>query len=130
MMNEMTSKDKTLCKIKEMSVALLIVHDVSELFVCVESALNECEEMFVIVIIIVWVINSLNELIVVCVDDERYSKSEMFDDDEMERMLKSCDGESVMRTEMEEKKHVVDSDEWFVGLESLSFVEPDANLCS
>ena len=127
MMNEMTSKDKTLCKIKEMSIALLIVHDVLELFICVECALNECEQMFVIVK--VWVIDSLNELIVVCVEDERCSKSEMFDDDEMESMMKSCDGESVMWMEMEEKRHVVDGGEWFVGMESHSFVDPNASLC-
>ena len=129
MMNEMTSKDKTLCKIKELSIAFLIVHDVSELLICVECALNECEELFV-VIMMVWTIDSLNELIVVCVEDERCSKSEMFDDDEMESMMKSCDGESVMRMEMEEKRHVVDGGEWFVRIESHSFVEPNTNLCS
>ena len=126
--DEMTSKDKTLCKIKELSIALLIVHDVSELFICVECALNECEQMFVLVI--VWVIDALNELIVVCVEDERCSKSEMLGDDEMESMIKSFDGESVMRLEMEAKRHVVDRGEWFVRMESHSFVEPYASLCS
>ena len=126
---QMTSKDKTLCKIKEMSIALLGVHDVSELFIGVECALNECEWSFVVVIIIMWMIDSLHELIVACVEDERCSKSEMFDDDEMKSMMKSCDGESVMRTEMEEKRHVVDGGKRFVRMESHSFVEPDTSLC-
>ena len=64
---KMTSKDKTLCKIEEMSIALLIVHDVSELLISVECTLDECEQLFVIIIRLT---DALNELIVVCVEDE------------------------------------------------------------
>ena len=47
---KMTSKDKTLFEIEVMDIALLIIHDVSELFVCVEDAFDESEELFVVVV--------------------------------------------------------------------------------
>ena len=64
---KMTSKDKTLCKIEEMSIALLIVHDVSELLISVECSLDECEQLF---FIIVERVHTLKKLIVVFVEDE------------------------------------------------------------
>ena len=63
----MTSKDESVSKIEEVSVALLIVHDVSELFVCVESALSECESL---VAGIVGSDDSLHEQILLFVEDE------------------------------------------------------------
>jgi len=41
--DEMASKDKTFCKIEELSVAFLVLHNVSKLFICVENAFSECE---------------------------------------------------------------------------------------
>ena len=91
-----------------MRIAFLIVHDVCELLISVECTLDECEQLFVI---IVKRVHTLKKLIVVFVEDERCSKCEMFDDGELKSMMKSCDGESVMRMESKEKRHVVDSNE-------------------
>ena len=66
-MEKMTSKDKTLCKIEEMSIALLIVHDVCELLISVECTLDECEQLFVVIVERVY---TLKKLIVVFVEDE------------------------------------------------------------
>ena len=85
---KMTSKDKTLCKIEEMSIALLIVHDVSELLISVECSLDECEQLF---FIIVERVHTLKKLIFVFVEDERCSKCEMFDDDELKSLMKLSD---------------------------------------
>ena len=51
MINEMTSKDKTLSKIEEMNIVFLIIHDMNELFICSKCTFNECEELLVIIII-------------------------------------------------------------------------------
>ena len=69
-MNKMTSKDKTLNKIEQLRVALLVVHDLIELFICVESALNECKQLLVTTI---EVSDLLHELIVFRVEDKRCS---------------------------------------------------------
>ena len=53
----------------------------------------------------------------------------MFDDGELKSMMKSCDGKSVTRMESKEKRHVVDGNEWFVRMESHSFIEPNTSLC-
>ena len=67
----MTSKDDTLSKIEEVSVALLIMHDVSELFICVENAFGEREQLLVVII---GSNDSLYEAIAVCIKDECCSK--------------------------------------------------------
>jgi hypothetical protein len=63
----MTSKDKTLSKMEELRIDFLIMHDLSELFFCFESAFNECKELLAI---IVQINDSLHELIGFCIKDE------------------------------------------------------------
>ncbi len=66
-MNKMTSKDKTLSKIEKLRIACLIMHDVNKLFICLESAFNECKWLLCIV---VRINDSLHESIALCIEDE------------------------------------------------------------
>ena len=52
----------------------------------------------------------------------------MFDENELESMLKLLNGERRVWCEAIEERHVVDGKLWFVRIESSSFVEPYVNL--
>ena len=53
----------------------------------------------------------------------------MFDDDELKSMMKLSDRKSLMRMKSKEERHAVDGNEWFVRMESHSFIEPNTSLC-
>jgi hypothetical protein len=63
----MTSKNKTLSKIEELRIACLIMHDVNELFICIESAFDKREQLLCIV---VRINDSLHESIAFCIEDK------------------------------------------------------------